>query len=150
MLELVASCCDLLDVVVCSLKPVKLLAQQVPTFLLFCDRRSVTPTCCVRLHRTRNNVGGCCVRLYRSYCPRMHHFSSRTLKKVGTRCVHFDEPLTTIFIIALCSPQAVSAFPVKFLKVKGANFPKNLATSEFVETMNIFRIYLQRQKLVTL
>ena len=45
----VARCCDLLDIVVCSLKLVKLLVQQVPTFLLFCDQRSVTPTRCARL-----------------------------------------------------------------------------------------------------
>ena len=35
-----------------SLKPVKLLAQQVPTFLLFCDQRSVAQQCCVCLHGT--------------------------------------------------------------------------------------------------
>ena len=34
-------CCMLLDVVVQSLKPVKLFSQQLSTFLLFCDRRSV-------------------------------------------------------------------------------------------------------------
>ena len=39
-----------LGLVAYSLKPVKLLAQQVPTFLLFCDRRSVAQQCCARLH----------------------------------------------------------------------------------------------------
>ena len=39
-----------------SLKPVKLLAQQVPTFLLFCDRRSVAQQCCVRLHGTATTL----------------------------------------------------------------------------------------------
>ena len=38
----VACCWMLLRVVVQSLKPVKLFSQQLPTFLLFCDRRSVS------------------------------------------------------------------------------------------------------------
>ena len=37
----VACCWMLLRVVAQSLKPVKLFSQQLPTFLLFCDRRSV-------------------------------------------------------------------------------------------------------------
>ena len=40
----------MLALVAYSLKPIKLLAQQVPTFLLFCDRRSVAQQCCARLH----------------------------------------------------------------------------------------------------
>ena len=35
-----------------SLKPVNILAQQVPTFLLFCDRRCVAQQCYARLHGT--------------------------------------------------------------------------------------------------
>ena len=42
----------MLALVACSLKPIKLLAQQVQTFLLFCDRRSVAQQCCARLHGT--------------------------------------------------------------------------------------------------
>ena len=38
-------CCMLLCVVAQSLKPVKLLSQQLPKFLLFCDRRSVAQQC---------------------------------------------------------------------------------------------------------
>ena len=63
----VVTCCirlhgstTMLALVAYSLKPVKLLAQQVPTFLLFCDRRSVAQQCCVRLHGTATmlaNVG---------------------------------------------------------------------------------------------
>ena len=37
----VGTCWHLLTLVAYSLKPVNLLAQQVPTFLFFCDRRSV-------------------------------------------------------------------------------------------------------------
>ena len=41
----VACCWMLLRVVAQSLKPVKLFSQQLPTFLLFCDRRSVAQQC---------------------------------------------------------------------------------------------------------
>ena len=50
----------MLALVAYSLKQVKLLAQQVLIFLLFCDRRSVAQQCCVRLHGTATilaNVG---------------------------------------------------------------------------------------------
>ena len=57
MLALVASCWHLLDVVGWCLKLVKHLAQQVPTFLLFCGHRSEAQHCWVRLHRIPNNVG---------------------------------------------------------------------------------------------
>ena len=35
-----------------SLKPVKVLAQQIPTFLFFCDRKSGAGQCCAHLHGT--------------------------------------------------------------------------------------------------
>ena len=41
-------CCMLLDVVVWSLKPVKLFSKHLPTFLLFRDRRSVAQQCWIR------------------------------------------------------------------------------------------------------
>ena len=47
----------LLRVVAQSLKPVKLFSQQLPTFLLFCDRRSVAQQCWIRLHGSSNIVG---------------------------------------------------------------------------------------------
>ena len=49
-------CCMLLDVVAKSLKPVKLFSQQLPTFLLFCDRRSVAQQCWIHLHSSSNIV----------------------------------------------------------------------------------------------
>ena len=49
--------CMLLWVVAQSLKPVKLSSQQLPTFLLFRDRRSVTQQCWIRLHSSSNIVG---------------------------------------------------------------------------------------------
>ena len=53
----VACCWMLLRVVAQSLKPVKLFSQQLPTFLLFRDRRSVEQQCWIRLHSSSNIVG---------------------------------------------------------------------------------------------
>ena len=53
----VACCWMLLRVVAQSLKPVKLSSQQLPTFLLFRDRRSVAQQCWIRLHSSSNIVG---------------------------------------------------------------------------------------------
>ena len=50
LLHVVACCCVLLGVVAQSLKPVKFLSQQLPTFLLFRGRRSVAQQCWIRLH----------------------------------------------------------------------------------------------------
>ena len=50
-------CCMLLDFVAQSLKSVKLFSQQLPTLLLFCDRRSVAQQCWIRLHSSFN-IGG--------------------------------------------------------------------------------------------
>ena len=47
----------LLRVVAQSLKPVKLFGQQLATFLLFCDHRSVAQQCWIPLHSSSNNVG---------------------------------------------------------------------------------------------
>ena len=46
--HLVVCCCMLLRAVGQSLKPVKLLSQQLPTFLLIRDRRSVVQQCWIR------------------------------------------------------------------------------------------------------
>ena len=53
----VARCWMLLSVVAQSLKPVKLFSQQLPTSLLFRDRRSVAQQCWIRLHSSSNIVG---------------------------------------------------------------------------------------------
>ena len=53
----VACCWMLLRVVAQSLKPVKLFRQQLSTFLLFGDCRSVTQQCWIRLHSSSNIVG---------------------------------------------------------------------------------------------
>ena len=79
------TCCvrlhTLLHVVAKSLKPVKLFSQQLPTFLLFRDRRSVAQQCWIRLHTSSSVVdlwvvffprctagpklvGSCCIRLH--------------------------------------------------------------------------------------
>ena len=53
----VACCWILLCVVAQGLKPVKFFSQQLPTFLLFRDRRSVAQQCWIRLHSSSNIVG---------------------------------------------------------------------------------------------
>ena len=51
-------CCWMsLHVAAQSLKPVKLLSQQLRTFLLFRNRRSVAQQCWIRLHSSSNIVG---------------------------------------------------------------------------------------------
>ena len=60
MLHVASVCtpsCMLLDVVAQSLKPVKLFSQQLQTFLLLRDRRSVAQQCWIRLHSSSNIVG---------------------------------------------------------------------------------------------
>ena len=57
VLHPVACCCVLLGVVAQSLKPVKLFSQQLPTFLLFRDRRSVAQQCWICLHSSSNIDG---------------------------------------------------------------------------------------------
>ena len=52
----VACCWMLLCVVAQSLKPVKLFSQQLPTFLLFRDRRSLAQKCWIRLHNSSNII----------------------------------------------------------------------------------------------
>ena len=55
------TCCvrfhTLLHVVAQGLKPVKLFSQQLPTFLLFRDRRSVAQQCWICLHSSSNIAG---------------------------------------------------------------------------------------------
>ena len=50
-------CCMLLDVVARSLKLVKRFSQQLPTVLLFRDRRREAQQCWIRLHSSSNIVG---------------------------------------------------------------------------------------------
>ena len=50
LLHVVACCCA-------KFEPVKLFSQQLPTFLLLCDRRSVAQQCWIRLHGSSNIVG---------------------------------------------------------------------------------------------
>ena len=50
-------CCMLLDVVAQSLKQVKLFSQQLPTYFLFRDRRSVAQQCWIRFHSSSKIVG---------------------------------------------------------------------------------------------
>ena len=57
LLHVVVCCCVFFGVVAQSLKLVNLLSQQLPTFLLFRDRRSVAQQCRIRLHSSSNIFG---------------------------------------------------------------------------------------------
>ena len=60
----------LLRVVAQSLRPVKLFSQKLPTFPLFCDRRSVAQQCWIRLNSSSNIVGathGHCAWITKTY-----------------------------------------------------------------------------------
>ena len=52
----VACCRMLLRVVAQGSKPVKLFSQQLPTFLVFRDRRSVAQQCWIRLHNSSSTL----------------------------------------------------------------------------------------------
>ena len=91
----VACCWMLLRVVVQSLKPVKLFSQQLPTFLLFRDRRSVAQQCWIRLHSSSNIVGPRTLitrglqRLMGCILPTMHCRSQHCWRNfVGSCCIH--------------------------------------------------------------
>ena len=66
----VACCYVWLGVVVQSLKPIKLFSQQLPTFLLFRDRRSVAQQCWIRLHSSSNIVGA--THAYYTWSPKSY------------------------------------------------------------------------------
>ena len=58
LLRVAACSCVLLGVVAQSLKPVKILSQQLPTLVLFCDRQSVAQQCWVDDLRSSSNIVG--------------------------------------------------------------------------------------------
>ena len=66
----VACCWMLLRVVAQTLKPVKRFSQQLPTFLLFRDRRSVAQQCWIRLHSSSNIVGA--THAYYAWCTKTY------------------------------------------------------------------------------
>ena len=102
------------------LKPVKLLSQQLPTFLLFRDRRSVAQQCWIRLHssslalptllgpRTRNKHGleslmGCilltlhcrsqhCWELFASVCTPLPTRAQQLLSLLTQQCWQLLRP----------------------------------------------------------
>ena len=66
----VACCWMLLRVVAQSLKVVKLFRQQLSTFLLFHDRRSVAQQCLICLHSSSNIVGA--MRSHYAWSPKSY------------------------------------------------------------------------------
>ena len=65
-----ACCWMLLRVVAQSLKAVKLFRQQLSTFLLFCDRRSIAQQCWICLHSSSNIVGA--MRAHYAWSPKSY------------------------------------------------------------------------------
>ena len=84
----------LLHVVVPSLKLVKLFSQQLPTFLLFCDRRSVAQQCWIRLHSSSNIVGA------------MHAYYTWITKTYGLYSSHnaLQVPNLLGVVASVCTP----------------------------------------------
>ena len=79
----VAYCYMLLGVVMQRLKPVKLLSQQLPTILLFHDRRSVAQQCWIHLHSSSGIVGATQTHYMYTWSP-----WSICPNNVGSCCIH--------------------------------------------------------------
>ena len=62
--------CVLLGVTAQTLKLVKLLSQQLPTFLLFRDRRYIAQQCWIRLHSSSNTVAA--TQAYYTWSPKSY------------------------------------------------------------------------------
>ena len=75
-----ACCWMLLRVVAQSLKAVKLFRQQLSTFLLFCDRRSIVQQCWICLHSSSSIVGA--MRAHYAWSPKSYglYLSQDTLE----------------------------------------------------------------------
>ena len=85
----VACCWMLLRVVARSLKPVKLFSQQLPTFLLFRDQRSVAQQCWIRfaqLFQHRRLITHGLQRLMGCILPKKHYRSQHMLGVVASVC----------------------------------------------------------------
>ena len=92
--HLVVCCCVLLRAVGQSLKPVKLLSQQLPTFLLFRDRRSVAQQCWIRLHSS-SNIGG---------ATHSHYTWSQSLMGCILRTMHCrSSTLLRVHVASVCA-----------------------------------------------
>ena len=110
----VACCCVLVGVVV-QIKPVKHLSQQLPTFLLLCDRRSIAQQCWIHLHSSSNIVGTTHMH-HHTWSPTSYglYLSHDTLhvptllaqqwanKSVGTACPNIVGPTMFRFVAAIC------------------------------------------------
>ena len=74
------ACCWMLRVVAQSLQLVKLLSQQLPTFLLLRDRRSVAQQRWIRLHSSSNIVGA--MHAHYAWFTNLHMFHP----EIGSGC----------------------------------------------------------------
>ena len=97
LLHVVICFCVLLGVVAQRLKAVKLLGQQLPTFLLFRDRRSVGP---------KNNVGSICTALPSLLGPRTRISHTWCPKSYWLYPSHDAVQVPTLFgvVASFCTP----------------------------------------------
>ena len=110
----VACCCMLLRVVEQSLKPVKLFSQQLPTFLLFRDRRSVAQQCWICLNSSSNIIGATHAHyawITKTYGLYSSHDVTAGPKLVGSCCIR----LHTIANTNATIPNIVGATIFQFL-----------------------------------
>ena len=87
-------CCMLLGIVAQSLKPVKLLSQLPPIFILFCDPRSLAKQCWVRLRSSFHHCLGHAGIL---------HMVSQVLWVVSS-CGALQIPTLLGVIVSVCTP----------------------------------------------
>ena len=98
LLHVVACCWMLLGVVAQSLKPVKLYSQQLQTFLLFRDHRSIAQQCWIHLHSSSNIVAATHAHLHMDYKDLWVVFFPQCtagLKLVGSCCIRLHTTANT-------------------------------------------------------
>ena len=106
------TCCvrlhNLLHVIAQSLKPVKLFCQQLPTLLLFRDRRSVAQQCWIRLHSSSNIVGA------------THAYYAWFTKTYGLYPSHdaLQVPTLSGVVASVCTPLPTRTQPKRIWKKK--------------------------------
>ena len=114
----VACCCVMLGVVAQSLKPVKMLSQQLPTFILFSDRRSVAQQFWIpfaqllqHVEATHAHVGPSIVG---SHCIRLHtNTDASTPNFVGPTLCPFSSSFRVLLINSLRAKPSL-LFPLRW------------------------------------
>ena len=101
-------CCMLLDVVACrcaKFETSETFQPKLPTFLLFCDRRSVAQQCWIRFHSSSNIVGATHAHLmhpFGHHCQHAHNNSQHCWCNNGSCCVRLHAALERITFSVRC------------------------------------------------